>query len=113
MGAKRNQEGPLRHARLVQVGSTDGVVFWDITRPPDVEAQDVDSDYTIEMGDRHDLLAFRKLGSSQLGWVIMERNDDLIPEEFDMRLWPNDFVPGITIKIPTRQSLDRRGIVPR
>ena len=111
MGAKRNQEGPLRHARLVQVGSTDGVIFWDITRPPPVVAESADADYTVEMADRHDLLAHRKLGSSQLGWVIMERNSDIVPEEIDMRLWPNDFVPGRSIKIPSRKSLSRRGIV--
>ena len=112
MGVRRNPSGPLRHARFVQVGATDAVVFWDITRPPPVDAQDVDATYTVEMGDRHDLLAFRLLGSSQLGWVVMERNSDIVPEEIDMRLWPNDFVPGYPIKIPTRRSLTRRGIAP-
>lgn len=111
MGVRRNPQGPLRHAELVQFGINDGVVFWDRTLPPPVEALDTDEDYIIEIGDRHDLLAFRKVGSSHLCWAIMERNRDIEPEEIDMRLWPNDFVPGRTIKIPTRDSLTRRGVI--
>ncbi len=111
MGVRRSPEGPLRHAELTQVGEIDGVVFWDRTAPPEILPLDTDSDYIIEIADRHDLLAFRRLQSSQTGWVIMERNNDIVPEEIDMRLWPNDFVPGVTIKIPTRSSVNRRGVV--
>lgn len=112
MGARSNPLGPLQHSDLTQIGETDGVIFWSPTRPPEITPLSADVDYTIEMGDRHDLLSSRKLGTPQLGWAIMERNKDLIPEEFDMRLWPNDFVPGITIKISPRLSLRRRGIIP-
>jgi len=111
MGTSRNPQGPLAHSELIQIGEVDGVVFWDRTLPPRVLPDDRDESYIIEMGDRHDLLAFRKSASSQLGWVIMERNIDIVPEEIDMRLWPNDFVPGRTIKIPPRQSLRSRNIV--
>ena len=111
MGTRRNRHGPLRHSELVQVGSTDGVVFWDRTLPPPVKAESIDASYIIEMEDRHDLLASRKVGSSHMGWAIMERNNDIVSEEVDMRLWPNDFVPGLTIKIPALSSLQRRGIV--
>lgn len=111
MGVRRNPRGPLRHAELVQFGVVDGVTFWDRTLPPNVDPLSRDEDYVIEIADRHDLLAFRKLGSSSLGWAIMERNRDIDPEEIDMRLWPNDFVPGRRIKIPPRSSLDSRGII--
>lgn len=111
MGVKRNTQGPLFHAELMQIGGSDAVVFWDRSFPPGIPPEDTDEDVIVEMADRHDLMAFRKLGSSQQGWVIMERNRDIIPEEFDMRLWPNDWVPGLRIKIPTQESLNRRGIV--
>ena len=110
MGVKRNTSGPLQHAPLIQFGETDGVVFWDRTAPPPVEALDTDGDYMIEIGDRHDLLAARQMENSQYGWIIMERNNDIVPEEVDMRLWPNDFVPGLKIKIPNSISISNRGI---
>jgi hypothetical protein len=110
MGVSSNPAGPLRYADLMQIGVISGVTFFDRTDPPEIDPQDIDADYTIEMGDRHDLLAYRKLGSSQYGWIIMERNNDIVEEEIDMRLWPNDFVPGYTIKIPVIDSLSRRGI---
>lgn len=110
MGVRRNKLGPLRHADLFQIGDPEGVVFWDRTLPPDIKPLTTDESYTIQSRDRHDLLAHRRLGSSQLGWAIMERNKDIDPEEIDMRLWPNDFVPGRTIKLPSRRSLDDRGI---
>jgi hypothetical protein len=111
MGVRRNPQGPLRHAELVQLGLTDGVVFWDRTLPPAVEPLDTDENYIVQIADRHDLLASRKVGSSNLGWALMERNTDIVPEEVDVRLWPNDFVPGLSFKIPTRDSLSRRGII--
>ena len=110
MGVKRNTSGPLQHAELIQFGETDGVVFWDRTVPPPVDALTTDGDYIIEIGDRHDLLAFREMGNSQHGWIIMERGHDIDPEEIDMRLWPNDYVPGRSIKIPNEVSIAQRGI---
>ena len=111
MGVRHNSLGPLAHAVLVQIGDTDAVVFWDRTEPPVVDATDRDEDYLIEMADRHDLLADRKVGASAAGWIINERNNDVSPEEIDLRLWPNDYVPGRKIKIPPRDSLSSRGIV--
>lgn len=110
MGVRRNSNGPLRHSTLTQIGSVDSTTFWDRTAPPPIEPLDTDETYVVQMADRVDLLAFRKVGSSQLGWAIMERNSDIVPEEVDMRLWPNDFVPGRPIKIPSRVSLRDRGI---
>jgi len=98
--ATRNPLGPLLHAELVTVDDT---TWWDKTTPPDIEEEDTDEPYTMEMQDRHDLLASRKLLASNLGWAIMHRND--------MRLWPNDFVPGVTIRIPARVTLEERGII--
>jgi len=99
MGVKRNTLGPLIHAELTQI---EEVVFWDKTIPPSVDAEDTDETYIVEMGDRPDYQGFQKLGASNLGWVIMERNE--------MRLWPDDFVPGRKLKVPSRDSVRKRGI---
>lgn len=111
MGVRRHPLGPLQNATLTQIGVDDAVVFWDRTFPPNIDPLDTDETYIVQMGDRHDLLANRKVKSSHLGWAIMERNRDIEPEEIDMRLWPNDFVPGRAIKIPTRLSLSARGVI--
>lgn len=95
-----NRDGPLRYATLFQINEC---LFYDKTRPPIIDARDDDEDYLVRIGDRLDLIASRRLGNENLGWVIMLRND--------LRLMPNDLVPGITIKIPSRDSLSRRGIV--
>jgi hypothetical protein len=107
MGVRRNQQGPLRHAELVRIGDT---TFWDRTLPPNVDPLSTDEDYTIQMGDRSDLLAARKVGVAQWAWVIMQRNRNEEDGELDMRLWPNDFVPGAGVKIPPRSSIVQRGV---
>jgi hypothetical protein len=100
MAGAFNSQGPLRHSQFMKI---DDVFFYDKTRPPPVAARADDMDYICTERDRHDLVAFAKVQSSQLGWAIMERND--------MRLWPNDWVPGFSIKIPTRTSLESRRVV--
>jgi hypothetical protein len=107
MGVSRNPQGPLQHATLVQIGD---VVFWDRTLPPLVEALSTDENYYVEMADRSDLLAARKIKTSEWGWIIMERNRSEEDGEIDMRLWPNDFVPGAEIKLPSQVSINQRGI---
>jgi hypothetical protein len=96
----RNPLGPLPYAGLYQIND---VIWFDKTRPPTIDPQDDDEIYTVTNFDRLDLLAFNKLGNSQLAWVILLRNN--------FRLAPNDFVPGMQISIPSRASLQRRGIV--
>jgi hypothetical protein len=105
--ARINPQGPLRHSELVQIVE---VVFWDRTLPPRVDPVDTDEEYIVQMGDRHDLLAARRIKSSQWGWIIMERNRSEEDQEIDMRLWPNDFVPGATIMLPSRDTIVKRGI---
>jgi hypothetical protein len=100
MGVRRNPIGPLRNATLKQIKE---VVFWDKTRPVPVTPQDDDADHIVRIGDRADNLAFQKLENEALDHILMERND--------LRLWPNDFVPGRRIAIPTRDGLDARRIV--
>lgn len=100
MGVRRNPTGPLINSTLYQTGDA---VFWGKTVVPEIEAQDDDVVHVLTTVDRIDTLAHRMLGDSQLGWVILARNN--------MRLWPNDFVPGAKIYVPTRESLNRRGIV--
>ncbi len=100
MGVKREPTGPLITSTLFQINEC---IFWGRTRPKTIAPQDDDERYVVTNFDRLDLIAARRLGDSQLGWVILARND--------MRLAPNDLVPGNTIFIPTRQSLRQRGIV--
>lgn len=100
MGVKRNPLGPLSNARLRRTGDT---TFWGPTQPDEIEPADTDRAHTIRIADRLDNLAFSYLGDVNLGWVILQRNN--------LRLVPNDLVPGRKIFIPTRSSLRNRGIV--
>ena len=100
MAVSRDETGPLINAELFQF---DDVLFWDRTRPPEIEAQDTDKTYIVKTGERIDLLAHRELGDMNLWWVIMVRNN--------LRLIPNDFVPGMKINIPTVDSLHQRGVI--
>lgn len=97
---RRNPIGPLRYAEQRRV---DGVTFFSRTRPPAVEPRKDDHDYLIRIGDRYDKLADDELQEDAIGHLIMLRNN--------MRLWPNDFVPGKRIQIPTRESLEERGLI--
>lgn len=100
MAVKRNPIGPLTTASLRRINE---VVFWAPTRPSAIAARDDDEVYTIRSHDRLDNIAAARLNDPQLGWVILHRND--------MRLAPNDLVPGRKIFIPTRESLRVRGII--
>lgn len=107
MGVRRNPQGPLQHAELVQIADT---VFWDRTLPPNVDPLPTDESYIVQMGDRSDLLAGRRVTEQQWWWVVMERNRNEEDGKLDMRLWPNDFVPGATIKLPSADSIVQRGV---
>lgn len=100
MGVRRNPQGPLRNATLRRIGETS---FWEQTRPPEIGPEDTDRAHLVRIADRIENLAVRYLGNQQLWWVILLRNN--------IRLAPNDLVPGRKIFIPTRESLSRRGIV--
>lgn len=100
MGVQRNPTGPLINAQLRQI---EDAIFWGPTQPRDIDPWDDDLEYTVKIADRIDLIAAQKLNDPQLGWVIMHRNN--------LRLMPNDLVPGMKIYIPTRESLRTRGIV--
>jgi len=100
MGVKREPTGPLITATLFQINEC---IFWGRTRPKNIDPQDDDERYIVTNFDRLDLIAARRLGDSQLGWVILQRNN--------LRLAPNDLVPGTTIFIPTREGLRKRGVV--
>lgn len=103
--ARRNPVGPLRFSLLREI---EECRWWDKTRPPVVAPRDDDHDYLIQIDDPLDALALEELDDDALGHIIMLRNDS---DDYTCRLWPNDFVPGRTIQIPTRSSLERRGII--
>src|SRR3990172_1897057 len=100
MGVRRNPSGPLITSTLYRIGD---VIFWGTTVQPTIEARDDDEIYIVRNFDRIDLIAHNRMGDSQLGWVLLARND--------LRLVPNDLVPGMKLFIPTRESLSQRGIV--
>jgi hypothetical protein len=100
MGVEFNPNGPLKYSKLYSINEAS---FWDKTRPPAIDAQDTDQPYRIKSEDRLDLLAAQAYGRSEYGWIILIRNG--------MRLYPNDFVPGKLIYLPTLASLRTRGIV--
>ena len=100
MAVTRNPQGPLIYSTLHQINEA---IWFDKTRPPTIDPQDDDEIYMVTNHDRIDLIAANRLGSEQMGWVILLRNN--------MRLAPNDLVPGMKIFIPSRDSLQRRGIV--
>lgn len=100
MGVQRNPSGPLITATLVQINEA---LFWGKTKPPSIDPRDDDEIYIVKNYDRLDVIASDRLGDVQLGWVILERNN--------LRLSPNDLVPGRELFIPTRESLRTRGII--
>lgn len=101
MGIAKHPDGPLQNADLVQF---DEVVWWDQTRPVfPIDPHEDDKKYIVKQPDRLDLIAHRELDNIQLGWVILERNN--------LRLVPNDLVPGMTLFIPSIDSLKTRGII--
>lgn len=101
MGLSRNPNGPLIHADLVQFRE---VVWFDRTRPPSIGERADDVEYLVKEPDRLDTIAWQTLGNPYLGWVIAERNN--------LRLFPNDLVPGRTLFIPSITGLKERGIIP-
>lgn len=101
MAIEVNKQGPLRYAVLYRINEA---VFYDKTRPPQIDPMPDDEPYTITSEDRIDLLSSRKYGGiSSYGWIILLRNQ--------LRDWPNDFVPGSLIYIPTLTGLKQRGII--
>jgi hypothetical protein len=99
MGLSRNPIGPLSVNTLYQ---EEEAIFFGTSEPPDIDPADTDISYTVKISDRLDLLASRYLASEQRGWIILHRNN--------LRLAPNDLVPGQKIFIPTLESLRERGI---
>lgn len=66
-----------------------------------VSAEDDDIEYTIESQYtyRPDLLAYDVYGTSKLWWVFLQRNMDVLQDPV------YDFIPGVTIKIPSKSAL--------
>jgi len=102
MAVSRNPLDFLTTAKLVEV---DLVQFWQKTYPPAIAAEDSDRAYAVKIQERPDSIASKMLQSKNLGWTVMERNN--------MRLWPNDMVPGVEIAVPSRESLTGRGVIGR
>lgn len=100
MSLSKSATGPLQTTLLYRI---DDVIFWGPTSPPDVVPAQDDIEHTVAISDRIDLLANRYFGDPQLWWIIQLRND--------LRLMPNDLVPGMKVYVPTYESLKSRGII--
>ena len=70
-------------------------------RPVPAEADDFQ--YTIENQYRHrpDLLAFDLYGKSELWWVFVQRNMEIIKDPI------YDFEPGVSIYLPKKTNLEK------
>lgn len=68
-----------------------------------VSAEDDDPKYTLETVYMHrpDLLAYDLYGTARLWWVFQQRNLDKIQDPI------YDFVPGLEIYLPKKESLLR------
>jgi hypothetical protein len=77
--------------------------YLDILTIRPVPAEDDDEDYVIENQYKHrpDLLAFDLYGDSKMWWVFVQRNMSVIKDPI------YDFEPGVSIKIPKKNNLQR------
>ena len=80
--------------------------WWGMYENPDFPKLDSDIDYTVQLGDRLDRLAYSFYGSQWLWWVIAGRNE-LDDPVVDLHM-------GIQIVIPSpgyvKQSLLRKKV---
>lgn len=69
--------GVSTHLKFGKLLNADGVLFWDYTDMPVIEAQDDDLVHTVTDIDvnRPDLLAFDYYGDEVLWWVILLANN--------------------------------------
>lgn len=100
MAIRVDPNSPLIHASLLE---SEGVIFWGRTRPPIIGLHEDDVIHFCRTYERLDMLALEKYGNTQLGWVILRRND--------IFLAPDELYEGRKIFIPTLDSLVRRGIL--
>jgi|TARA_R110002012_G_scaffold264130_1_gene447388 hypothetical protein len=77
--------------------------YLDVNLLPKIPKSISDDIYTIESryDKRPDLLAHKLYGTTNLWWVFALRNPDLLIDPLE------DFVSGLKIFLPTRQTIDR------
>ena len=97
-----NARSELLHSRWLQY---EEALFWGLVEPPEFETADDDVLHTVSDADRIDNLAYSYYGDSNMQWVIKWAND--------IRLYPNDFVTGMELRIPSFDRLVTEGIVVR
>jgi hypothetical protein len=83
------------HSRLrfAQLAIADGITFWDLLDLPYIPPQTDDIQYTVNMNDRIDSLAYQFYKDPVLWWVIAEAND--------LEILPTDLQTGMVIRIPS------------
>lgn len=68
--------------RLADVRTLDGIEFWDFVDLPPYQKRNGDLQYTINSGDRIDLISYQHYGTPDAWWVIAWANDlELIPSQ--------------------------------
>jgi len=94
----------LIHSPYIEINDGDeSVFFWDRSQPPEITPDVTDALYTLKDGDRLDTLAQRFYKDTDLKWVIQWVND--------IRLEVVDMVPGMELRIPSRDRLRRLGLI--
>ena len=95
MAAKYSSSSPWYKTTITKNSYLDVLTI----RPVSAEADDflytIESQYTY----RPDLLAYDLYEDSNLWWVFMQRNLDVIQDPI------YDFQPGVTIYVPQKQNL--------
>jgi hypothetical protein len=68
--------------RFADLGTLDGIEFWDLLDLPEIPDQPDDISYQVQGGDRMDRLAARFYGDPVLWWVLAVANEiEIIPTE--------------------------------
>lgn len=77
----------------------------DIQKPRYLSNDPMDMEYIIpqRLDRRPDLFSYEQYGTSKYWWIFSQRNPDTIQDPI------NDFKAGITIRVPSKNNIDRMG----
>lgn len=79
--------------RFTDLGTLDGLEFWDLVDLPEIPEQPDDITYQVQGGDRLDHLAVRYYGDPVLWWVLAAAND--------LEILPTDLNEGDFLRVPS------------
>lgn len=97
-----NARSELIHAFINVVAD---VAYWTRTDPPQIFPDFDDFIYEVQEQDILDNLASQYYGEPYMRWVIKRINN--------IRLEPNQLIPGVEIRIPSVVRMRREGVIAR